>query len=1600
MNKKKLLALLMALVMTFSLIPTTVWAGTDDDTTTPAETESAPAAEKPEDCPEASIEYKNAAELADLYNQLLGSDTYTEENVTALLGNLSVSDLSSDSSEQWITNMFGNGIARIGENGLEDFSQINGFNTATDGVFVFNAVDTDSETMNKYGSYLCDFVVSFDKDVAADSVILVGYYGNMVLPILLGMDFQGNYQTKQYLVSTAMTAFDYNAIVNTVGTFICAAMNISPENIGTTINVSLRMWPATGDKETDSFEVANKTFKFDDSNLFWVKNNSTGTKYYHYNSGLHEGAMTVGDDTLVSTPTPGPHFAPEGAATYVAQIGEDENATLYETLAEAIAAVPVNADTPTTITMIADETNAVGISVPSYKDFIVDFDGHTYTVNKPGAGSTGTETQAFQLLQGSTITFKNGTINVSEDNLTLATTGKNILRVFQNYANLTLENMTIDAQNQYGYYQGGKYGLSFNNGTSVIKDTTIITSGNDVVAFDVCTWDSYKNTSVTITDNSEIGGVVEVSASNVPETLSLHLESGMIGGIAMGDGADKATVTKASDFDVAAPTGYKWPDAEDGIQTLTKIKDTTVAVIGNQEYETLEAALAAISEGGCIVKTNPKSQIQVKTFKPNGEIKLLADCEGDGFVISSGSNLTIDFNEHKFTINGNPVGSDTTETIGLQLLKDSAVTFKNGTIYGDNTNTKLIRLIQNYSNLTLDKMTLSMKGKYYNQLTMSTCNGVATINDSVVNAPDFTQYGKSVAQAGADYGAAAFSVGTFNGYTVAATANIAGNSTISGNVKVEYTNENSAEGGAVLNLNGNHLTDGSIVLGANSDKVTVTKAEASTQAAPEGYKWSDAVNGIQTLTKIKDTTVAVIGNQEYDTVEAAIGAAEDGQTVELLRNASMTGTTELTMDKSITLDLKGHTLAVGRINLYKGGLNVTTSVDGGTVTCDSQAFNVYGSETNEANYTTLTIGNGVTVNSNYAVCLFPVKDTVGLSYGATINIDGTLTGSNGTLFVSGNLGNNAASGAALAGSANIPVINIGETAEITSTGDQAIAMNGMAKVNVKDGARISGREAIGVKRGILNVNGGTLTATGDKADPAQANNNGTEETGAAISVTSTYNYAGNIQVNVSGGTITSNNNAALYVGHSKNSNNKLVAFKNGVTLSVTGGNFKGDGSAVYVADAIEGEANMPANFISSGIFSAKPAAAYIATGYAAMTNDDPDTSSAYPYKVAKMKVEVEENQDATVTVNQNSNLVESDQEHQTAIEAYKTAVENATSVTTYNAVTVSGVVLTMDKTVDNTKTGVQAVVDAARTKAGDDNTAFTSSLDSAAKVEIDVDVKVTPTKYEDTVKTFELTPYATVKTYANEDQDTPSASQSGVEVTNDMIDQDQPIFVKLYTGGTAPIMLLHVGESSTETLTLGDEASLTTFKYTDDGYCEFYVSHFSEIKALFSGTNEAYISVSGGSLRRRVLTSDPDTVVKTSADLRLRFKLNNLNTGDITIKYNESYFDWGRTSSLGKKTYLTSSSNEFAALIINGVPSDNFDTEVYCQLHLVYTDGEGTHTLVSDVMHRSVSNIANAILDDNEETAKWKDYANFLLGTGDITSYKRSDYNDNGEKIV
>lgn len=150
----------------------------------------------------------------------------------------------------------------------------------------------------------------------------------------------------------------------------------------------------------------------------------------------------------------------------VCKIGEDEYASLQ-------AAVDTITDgTQTTITLLKGTTGG-GVIVPSGKNIIFNLGGFTYTVTDPLVGSPGTKTNGFQLLKGSTVTFKNGTINAGKAKI-----------LIQNYADLmTLEDVTLDAQNTQC-----RYVCSNNCGTVNITGSTSIKAKEGEAAFDVYYW--------------------------------------------------------------------------------------------------------------------------------------------------------------------------------------------------------------------------------------------------------------------------------------------------------------------------------------------------------------------------------------------------------------------------------------------------------------------------------------------------------------------------------------------------------------------------------------------------------------------------------------------------------------------------------------------------------------------------------------------------------------------------------------------------------------------------------------------------------------------------------------------------------------------------------------------------------------------------------------------------------------------------------------------------------------------------------------------------------------------------------------------------------
>ncbi len=165
-------------------------------------------------------------------------------------------------------------------------------------------------------------------------------------------------------------------------------------------------------------------------------------------------------------------------------------ATEYLTLADAVEAAQAG-QTITVLNNIEED----GLIID--KDITIDLNGFSYTIEGT-VGSVNTKTNGLQLLKGNTITIKNGTIS-----------SKTAKILVQNYANLTLENVTLDGSELQG---NTPYSLSNNSGNIVIKDSKIIASANGV-AFDVCDYANYTAPTVSV-ENSVIKGKIEITDNN------------------------------------------------------------------------------------------------------------------------------------------------------------------------------------------------------------------------------------------------------------------------------------------------------------------------------------------------------------------------------------------------------------------------------------------------------------------------------------------------------------------------------------------------------------------------------------------------------------------------------------------------------------------------------------------------------------------------------------------------------------------------------------------------------------------------------------------------------------------------------------------------------------------------------------------------------------------------------------------------------------------------------------------------------------------------------------------------------------------------------
>ena len=223
----------------------------------------------------------------------------------------------------------------------------------------------------------------------------------------------------------------------------------------------------------------------------------------------------------------------------------------------------------------------------------------------------------------------------------------------------------------------------------------------------------------------------------------------------------------------------------------------------------------------------------------------------------------------------------------------------------------------------------------------------------------------------------------------------------------------------------------------------------------------------------------------------------------------------IVLDHSVTINGNGKTITGAEdVNVFQvSGTDTVLTINNAKIVTTGDGTAVRIGEKDLANGTNLKaiIGEDVEITSKYfGVTVFGENSAVDF-YG-TINItdDGYGIAGNGTPGYEGT------------------TINVKDGAEITANKGYALYIPQDGVVNIEEGSTLTGASVIGIKAGVLNVNGGTLTATGDYVKLPSASYNGKNPTGDVIAVEVNDSYIGgqvdkNIQINVTGGTLASTN---------------------------------------------------------------------------------------------------------------------------------------------------------------------------------------------------------------------------------------------------------------------------------------------------------------------------------------------------------------------------------------------------------------------------------------------------------------------------------------------
>ena len=332
-----------------------------------------------------------------------------------------------------------------------------------------------------------------------------------------------------------------------------------------------------------------------------------------------------------------------------------------------------------------------------------------------------------------------------------------------------------------------------------------------------------------------------------------------------------------------------------------------------------------------------------------------------------------------------------------------------------------------------------------------------------------------------------------------------------------------------------------------------------------------------------------IGGKYYETLEEAIANVKPNETITLISDVKLD--TTMKIDKVVNINLNGNDItAPERVFLVEGGeLNVTGTGTIKETNPNYGAIIVKGSNNKEdESYSKVNIDKSVTLEGWSGIFITHNNNQ---SYGVDINFAGKINAVND---MSGDTGIGIYLNGNIKDTQNAPVVTIKDGATIDSTGN-GLYLAGYGTFNINK-ANISGNESgVGIKSGILNIDGATISSNGIDNTPTEGYNNGIKPSGTAIQIESNNGYAGNIELNIDSGTFKSTNSFTIYEYIGAGSNSQVIA------LDISGGTFISDNQKpnIYITDSLK---QYHQSFISGGKYSQNPEA-YLKSGYTTTKNN-------------------------------------------------------------------------------------------------------------------------------------------------------------------------------------------------------------------------------------------------------------------------------------------------------------------------------------------------------------------------------------------------------------